>query len=512
MKPSTTSDACPDLACALDDWRRLLGPAAVVTDAGRLGAAATATFATTQRIPAMLQPGTVAELQACLRIAQHRRVPVYAVSTGRNWGLGSRVPPTDGCVMIELARLDRIRHHDEALGTLTVETGVSFLAAHAFLEQQGSRLWLPVIGGPPESSIVANTAERGDGEGPSGDRAAHVAALEVVLPDGELLHTGFDRFEGAAAARLNRFGVGPSLDGLFMQSNLGIITALTLHMVPRPAVYQGFSGRVSDFDGLVRLVDALRGLIAEGVVAGNCVTVWNAYKVLAGGGRYPFARMHDRTPFSLLDTMGAEPWFCAGSLSAATPALGAAQRAFVEERLAGVVEELRFFDADNPPPTRPDFVPGVPRPDNLRTAYWRKRFDPPAEMDLDRDRCGVLWLCPAFPMRGGEVAHAMREVRRIGFDAGFEAHVGMNPTSMRALNCYVSLMYDRDVPGEDARALACHDAMAECLMRLGHLPYRLGVQSMQMLPPSRGAHDQVLRAIRQAVDPAGIMAPGRYLR
>src|SRR5690554_287040 len=103
------------LETALTEWRSALGEAHVLTDAEALKTAGTATFATTQSIPAILRPGNTAEVQACLRIAQAHGVPVYPVSGGRNWGYGSRVPPRDGCVVMELARMNRILAYDERL-------------------------------------------------------------------------------------------------------------------------------------------------------------------------------------------------------------------------------------------------------------------------------------------------------------------------------------------------------------------------------------------------------------
>ena len=154
--------------------------------------------------------------------------------------------------------------------------------------------------------------------------------------------------------------------------------------------------------------------------------------------------------------------------------------------------------------------PGRPSDENLRTAYWRKRSDIPADMDLDRDRCGVIWICPCFPFDGAGIAGAMARVHEIGLSHGFEPHIGMSPASPRAVNGYVSLMYDRNIDGEDGRAMACHDALMEALIALGHYPYRLGIQSMRALPPARGAYDAVIGAIRAALDPDEILAPGRY--
>lgn len=51
------------------------------------------------------------------------RVPVYPTSRGRSWGFGSRVPAADGCVLLDLGRMNRIVGFDERLAYVTVEPG-----------------------------------------------------------------------------------------------------------------------------------------------------------------------------------------------------------------------------------------------------------------------------------------------------------------------------------------------------------------------------------------------------
>ena len=76
---------------ALDQWTSLLGAEHVIADHTSRKAAETATFATTQKVPAILRPGSRDEVQECMRIANRFRIPVYPISSGKNWGYGSRV-------------------------------------------------------------------------------------------------------------------------------------------------------------------------------------------------------------------------------------------------------------------------------------------------------------------------------------------------------------------------------------------------------------------------------------
>src|SRR4030095_17003422 len=141
------------------------------------------------------------------------------------WGYGSRVPAGDG-VLLDLGRLNRIVAFDEDLAYVTIEPGVTQGQLYEFLRERGSRLWMDATGASPDCSIIGNTMERGFGHTPMGDHCNNVCAFEVVLPTGECVQTGFGRFAEAKAGALGRWGLGPSLDGLFSQSNLGLVTSL----------------------------------------------------------------------------------------------------------------------------------------------------------------------------------------------------------------------------------------------------------------------------------------------
>src|SRR4051794_12551679 len=196
---------------ALCEWTRVVGAEHVSTSADALRAAERSTFSTDFRIPGIVFPGTREEVQECLRIATRFRVPVYPISSGKNWGYGSRVPAADGCVLLDLRRMNRILDFSEELAYVTVEPGVTQAQLFEFLKQRNSRLWMDATGASPECSMIGNTMERGFGHTPYGDHFAHSCGLEIVLPSGDVIDTGFARFPGAKAAALHRWGVGPTL-------------------------------------------------------------------------------------------------------------------------------------------------------------------------------------------------------------------------------------------------------------------------------------------------------------
>src|SRR3977135_1642964 len=100
---------------ALREWIRILGREWVLTSQEDLRDAETATFAFNRLIPASLRRGNREEVQACVRIANRYSVALYPISSGKNWGYGSRVPIGDDCVLLDLCRMDRIVDFNEDL-------------------------------------------------------------------------------------------------------------------------------------------------------------------------------------------------------------------------------------------------------------------------------------------------------------------------------------------------------------------------------------------------------------
>jgi 4-cresol dehydrogenase (hydroxylating) len=495
---------------ALAAWLDTLGAGNVELDSRALQQAGTATFATTARVAAILRPGSTQEVQSCLRIATEHHVPVWPCSAGKNWGMGSRVPVVDGSVLLDLGRMNRILDFDEDMAYITVEPGVTFGQVHAFLRARSSRLFCAVIGGSAQASLIGNALERGDGVGPYRNRAEHASAMEVVLPTGERIQTGLGRWSDACSVHLHRAGVGPGLDGLFLQSNLGVVTRMTFWLAPRPAFMQLFSLSIQDCEQLAGVLDAVRRLSQSGVMGESGFTFWNRYKLLARSGQYPWGQVGEKTPLGAA-AAGSPSWYGNGAQYLASRAIGHAARTLVCQALEPfariVVADTDTHGAELENST---FF-GVPGDDNVASTYWRKRTPPPpGQMDPDRDGCGVLWVCPVLPLQGALVAQLLPQLEALVLAHGFEPNLGMHVSDARCLLAYAAIMYDRNVPGEDARARACHDALFARLLSQGHYPFRLSLPAMSQLPPPADATGRLMDALKQVLDPALVLAPGRY--
>lgn len=528
------------LRAALAEWTALLGDEHVITEAGETEAAGTATFATRNRVPAVLRPGVREDVQECLRIAGRHGVPVYPISGGRNWGYGSRVPTADGSVLLDLRRLNRILDFDERLGYVTMEPGVTQGQLYQFLRDRRSHLWMDATGASTEASVAGNAVERGFGHTPYGDRFSHVCGMEVVLPDGSCIETGFHSYPGARSAGAYRWGLGPCLDGLFTQSNFGVVTRITLWLMPAPEYFQAFFFRCDEEAGLGPLIEAVRPLRMNGTLR-STVHIANDYKVLSGLRQYPWAEMGGVTPLRpehmrrFRKEVRFGVWNGSGGLYGTRGQVAEARR-LLRKALRGKADKLQFVDdrllalATRCAPAfrlvsgwdlsralellKPIYglMKGVPTDKPLESAYWRKRTPAPAleQMNPDRDRCGLLWYAPVAPATGEDAEALTRAACATVLEHGYEPMISMTMVTERCLTCVISISYDRDIPGEDERAMACYGALRDGMIARGNYSYRLGVQSMMETSLATGS-SHFLRGLKGFLDPAGILAPGRYV-
>ena len=519
------------------EWESVLGKEYVVTKGSGVLEAEATTFATNQRVPAILYPATREQVQQCLRIAGRYQVPVYPVSTGKNWGYGSRVPVESDCVLLDLHRMNRIVDYSENLAYVTVEPGVTQGQLFCFLAARKSQLWMDATGSSPDCSLIGNTLERGFGHTPYGDHISNVCRFEVVLATGELLETGFGRYTNAQAASVYPWGSGPSLDGLFAQSNFGVVTRMTFWLMPAPERFEAFFFRSHKDESLPILVDALQPLRLNGTLRG-AIHLGNDYKVISAIRQYPWEETNGLTPLSpdllrkFRKEMNFGAWNGSGGLYG-TRAQVAEARRLVQVALRGKVDKLQFLSnrlfrlasrfsrpigivtgwdlSKTLALVKPLYglMQGVPTDQSLASVYWRKRNPPPKEMDPDKDLCGLLWCSPVAPAEGRHARIIESLAAGILPRHGFEPMLSITMITGRALMCVISISYDREVQGEDQKARACFDELRSELAVKGYPPYRLGIQSMGQIPGG-GAYGELLAAIKSSVDPAGILAPGRY--
>ncbi len=134
------------------------------------------------------------------------------------------------------ARMNKVLDVNGRDCTCLVEPGVTYFALYDYLQKNGyQHLWIdnPDLGG---GSVVGNALDRGAGYTPYGDHFSMHCGMEVVLPNGEIMRTGMGALPGNNTWQTFQYGYGPYPDGIFTQSNYGIVTKMGFWLMPDPGV------------------------------------------------------------------------------------------------------------------------------------------------------------------------------------------------------------------------------------------------------------------------------------
>lgn len=206
---------------------------------------------------AVVSPESTEQVQDIVRIANEYGIPLSPVSTGKNNGYGGAAPRLSGSVIVKTGeRMNRILEVNEKYGYALLEPGVTYFDLYDYLQSHDSGLMLdcPDLGW---GSVVGNTLDRGVGYTPYGDHFMWQTGLEVVLPQGDVMRTGMGALPGSDAWQLFPYGFGPFPDGMFTQSNLGIVTKMGIALMQRPPASQSFLITFDKEEDLEQIVDIM---------------------------------------------------------------------------------------------------------------------------------------------------------------------------------------------------------------------------------------------------------------
>lgn len=208
-----------------------------------------------------LAPKDTSEVQAIVKIANEFKIPLFPISTGKNLGYGSSAPQRRGDVVVDLKRMNKIIEVDDKRNFCIVEPGVSYFDLYEYCENHGKNVFLD-IPDPGWGSPVGNALDHGWGYsyGMYRDHFGSHCGMEVVLANGEILRTGMGALPGAKTFAENKYGYGPYLDGLFAQSNFGIVTKMGFWMMPKPEYYLLLSLTMKRREDLIPAVEILNYL------------------------------------------------------------------------------------------------------------------------------------------------------------------------------------------------------------------------------------------------------------
>jgi FAD/FMN-containing dehydrogenase len=431
------------------------------------------------RTDAVIRPANTAELAEVVRLCAAAGVPV--VPQGGNTSMvGGAVPAENGSeLVVSLARMTALRHIDPIDMTMTIEAGMTLKAAQIAAEDAGCLLPLSIgsegtaqIGGILATNAGGNTTVR------YGNARDMVLGLEVVLPDGQVWN---------GLRRLRKDNTGYCLRQLFVgaEGTLGIITAAVLKMVPRP---------VETEVALCAVASPEAALALFGRFHRNDPAAIQAFEYMNGMGMSFVLRHIPGTSLPL-----SEPSAHYALVELATPRPDAGLRAALEQVLEAALEAGEVQDAV------------IAESAAQRAAIWKLREEHSEAQKIEgasvkNDVSVPVSRVPELLARASAACEAlMPGIRVVAFGHMGDGNIHFNleqPTDMKAASFLARDHEIMDTVGEVVRAL---DGSFSAEHGVGKLkPY--------MMPVWRGGVElDLMRRIKRAIDPAGLMNPGKVL-
>jgi 4-cresol dehydrogenase (hydroxylating) len=452
---------------------------------------------------AAVAPANLKQLRKVLEAARRHKLTLWPLSTGRNLGYGGAAPRQAGAVMLDLKRMKRIIEVNETLAYAVVEPGVSYLDLAARLAKLGGRLWVDSTASP-WGGPLGNFLERGVGYTPYGQHAETQCGLEAVLADGTVVDTTANG--RAKTAHLYRYGHGAWLDGLFNQSNFGIVTRIGVQLMPAPAGYRPYLVTLAAEDDLGALVEALRPLGLDGRLAGRPTLMSlaraAAYGVTRAECQPGSGPLRADTETRLIAEHALGHWNLYGALYGAEAVIDASVGE-LEHAVRAVPGARLHFAAtragDAAFQCRAALMGGTPSMDEYRTLDW---VGAGAHLDFTA----------VLPFDGDAARAASRVAREVCHAHGFD-YCAEFQLEARALRLEVRVVFERDVGARQCAAHATLAALGARFASMGHGSPRAHLAFMDDTAATFKRGDDALmrscEAVKDVLDGQGVLAPGK---
>lgn len=483
----------------------------------------------------VVYPENVFEVQTLTAIARENRLSLHPLSRGKNWGYGSRCAPEPNAIVVDLSLMNKIIEVNEELAYAVIQPGVSQEQLYQFLLENNHNLIMDATGASPGASIVGNLLERGFGQTNYGDRFLHSAGLEIVLPNGTLLKSGFGHYD-AETAHLHKWGIGPSIDGIFTQSNFGIVVSAGIWLLRKPETTGVFIARMDSIAALGKCVESLREMKLAGRLPAT-VHIANDLRIISSFTQFPFDKLSDgkRLPEKKLQQLsqqwGMKRWNCIASVLGSDAEVALRKRelrrrlkpfsscTFISDRIAKLIRPLapiyNFLTKSdlNAKLAIIDLMKGKPTATPTKSTYWRKRQPAPsADLNPSRDGCGVIWCSPVFPSTAKAVTEVVSIVDTACIKNELETNISITLVSERSCCATIGLFFDNDSIEEQTRATQCYHQILDLLMEKKYVPYRFGADTSYASKHifKTDSYWSFCKTLKSAIDPYNIISPGRY--
>ncbi|MEV5986793.1 FAD-binding oxidoreductase [Streptomyces sp. NPDC052051] len=441
-------------------------------------------------VRAVVRPRTADDVRGIVELFADSGIAasLHAYGTGANWGLGSREPARDGAVVLDLSGLDRIRDIDVAQGWAVLEPGVTQARLATLLEGTGRMLNLTASSA--HTSVVGNALDRGVGL--RHQRVDDLMGLEVALPDGTSVRVGWWP-EPDRPTPVYAHGLGPSLVQLFVQSNLGVVTAATVRLLPRPEALRVVRLNFTA-DRTEAATAAVRRWVAQGLTSG-VVKIYNEAAARAYGSPPGRCLVH----------------VCVDGTPEAVEALTGVVTA--EATRSGLFTEVSDTDATDPDTPHHDIAVQVERayagdPDPTDALFETKTGHPAGTLDKEG---GILLFLPLVPFTGPALARVGELLEQVLAETGIRCGATLNALNADVVDCVVTMRFAREDEHATANAHRALDRLYTLFTAEGFIPYRLDVEHTGAGRLTAGTGERALaQRLKDLLDPQQVIALGRY--
>lgn len=411
---------------------------------------------------AVLFANSTEEVQAAVAICGQHGIPVIAYGAGTS--LEGHIIPVRGGITINMSGMDKILDISAADLDCRVEAGATREQLNAALRDQG--LFFPVdpganatIGGMVATGASGTTTVR------YGAMRELVRGLTVVLPDGSVVHIGGRARKSSAGYDLTRLFIGS-------EGTLGIVTEVRLALTGIP---ESTLAGVTHFPDMEKAVEAVTYILQAGVPIARIeflddmqMKATNGYS----GTTYPEA------PTLFLEFHGSE--------GALTDSIAFASQ-IMTECGGGEIEWARLQEE--------------------RNRLWKARHDALWAAKSLRTGCEALVtdICVPISRLAENVVGARRELTERNLTGTIVGHVGDG-------NFHVILLIDPNSEEDIHAAEAFSEAIVNrALASEGSCTgeHGIGLGKKEALLREHGDNIALMRAIKQAIDPAGLFNPGK---
>jgi len=410
---------------------------------------------------AVLFAETTADVSAALAICNAHGFPVVAFGHGSS--IEGQTQAVKGGLCIDLTRLTRILRVSAADMDATVEAGVTRQALNEYLRDTG--LFLPIdVGAHATIGGLASTRASGTMTVRHGTMRDRVLGLTVVLPDGEVIRTG---------GRARKSASGYDLTALFVGSEgtLGIITELTLRLTGIPeAVRAGMYSFTDIASATETVLEALQGGLCLNrieLLDGLQMRAINAYN----------GTEHPETATLMIEMAGS----------------GA--------QVAADLEMFGALAADHGAAAQPCRTP------EEYSALWALRHSALYAARALRPGCKSLStdVCVPVSELPGIIARIEAEIAAAGVVAPLHGHVGDG-------NFHLVMLFDPEKPDEQEAVRRLNARLVEMALDHGGTAtgeHGVGLGKNAFMEAEHGPALGLMRRLKQAVDPKGILNPGK---